>query len=279
MLVGPGVEVYEGMIVGENARSDEMDVNPIKEKKLTNMRASGSDNTERLVPPRPMSLEQALEFIADDECVEVTPHNVRLRKVVLDQSDPRPRPLQRQARPMTRSTHCEPGYAARGRSLAGEHLRMLRSSPGAASASDRSAGRPHRPAGRGTSVPSAAHASAAPEPARVPPDHDRGRGAAGDHHRHRWRGAADATRGSGARRGRTARQASSPRTRRPSEHQWIEHAQPDVHRPRVGGGDRRRAREPGAHPEAHGPRVAVGRASSPACSRRRCSAAHGRCST
>ena len=86
MLVGPGVEVYEGMIVGENARSDEMDVNPIKEKKLTNMRASGSDNTERLVPPRPMSLEQALEFIADDECVEVTPVNVRLRKVELDAS-------------------------------------------------------------------------------------------------------------------------------------------------------------------------------------------------
>jgi GTP-binding protein len=86
MLVGPGVEVYEGMIVGENARSEEMDVNPIKEKKLTNMRAAGSDNTERLVPPRPMSLEQALEFIADDECVEVTPHNIRLRKVVLDQS-------------------------------------------------------------------------------------------------------------------------------------------------------------------------------------------------
>jgi GTP-binding protein len=78
------VEVYEGMIVGENARSDEMDVNPIKEKKLTNMRASGSDNTERLVPPRPMSLEQALEFIAPDECVEVTPDHVRIRKVVLD---------------------------------------------------------------------------------------------------------------------------------------------------------------------------------------------------
>ena len=72
------------MIVGENARSDDMDVNPTKEKKLTNMRASGSDNTERLVPPRPMSLEQALEFIADDECVEVTPVNVRLRKVELD---------------------------------------------------------------------------------------------------------------------------------------------------------------------------------------------------
>ncbi|MFN8028644.1 MAG: translational GTPase TypA [Acidimicrobiia bacterium] len=86
MLVGPGVEVYEGMIVGENARSDEMDVNPIKEKKLTNMRAAGSDNTERLVPPRPMSLEQALEFIADDECVEVTPKNIRLRKVILDAS-------------------------------------------------------------------------------------------------------------------------------------------------------------------------------------------------
>ena len=83
MLVGPGVEVYEGMIVGENARSDDMDVNITKEKKLTNMRAAGSDNTERLVPPRPMSLEQALEFIADDECVEVTPHNVRLRKVEL----------------------------------------------------------------------------------------------------------------------------------------------------------------------------------------------------
>ena len=86
MLVGPGVEVYEGMIVGENARSEEMDVNPTKEKKLTNMRAAGSDDTVRLVPPRPMSLEQALEFIADDECVEVTPHNIRLRKVVLDQS-------------------------------------------------------------------------------------------------------------------------------------------------------------------------------------------------
>jgi GTP-binding protein len=86
MLVGPGIEVYEGMIVGENARSEEMDVNPTKEKKLTNMRASASDDTVRLVPPRPMSLEQALEFIADDECVEVTPHNVRLRKVVLDAS-------------------------------------------------------------------------------------------------------------------------------------------------------------------------------------------------
>jgi GTP-binding protein len=86
MLVGPGVEVYEGMIVGENARADEMDVNPTKEKKLTNMRAAGSDDTVRLTPPRPMSLEQALEFIADDECVEVTPASIRLRKVELDQS-------------------------------------------------------------------------------------------------------------------------------------------------------------------------------------------------
>ena len=83
MLIGPGIEVYEGMIVGENARSDEMDVNPIKEKQLTNHRAAGSDDLVRLVPARVMSLEQALEFITDDECVEVTPHNVRLRKVVL----------------------------------------------------------------------------------------------------------------------------------------------------------------------------------------------------
>jgi GTP-binding protein len=87
MLVGPGIEVYEGMIVGENARADEMDVNPTKEKKLTNMRAAGSDDLVRLVPPRPMSLEQSLEFIAEDECVEVTPRTVRLRKVVLPATD------------------------------------------------------------------------------------------------------------------------------------------------------------------------------------------------
>jgi GTP-binding protein len=87
MLVGPGVEVYEGMIVGENARADEMDVNAIKEKQLTNHRAAGSDDLVRLVPARVMSLEQALEFITDDECVEVTPHNVRLRKVVLAASE------------------------------------------------------------------------------------------------------------------------------------------------------------------------------------------------
>jgi GTP-binding protein len=87
LFVGPGVEVYEGMIVGENARSEEMNVNPTKEKKLTNMRASGSDNTERITPPTVFTLEQALEFIADDEAVEVTPKSVRLRKVILDQAN------------------------------------------------------------------------------------------------------------------------------------------------------------------------------------------------
>jgi GTP-binding protein len=84
LLVGPGVEVYEGMIVAENARAGDMDVNPTKEKKLTNHRAAGSDDLVRLVPPRPMSLEQALEFIAADECIEVTPKTVRLRKVTLE---------------------------------------------------------------------------------------------------------------------------------------------------------------------------------------------------
>jgi GTP-binding protein len=87
MFVGPGIEVYEGMIVGENARSEDMDVNPTKEKKQTNMRAAAADETVRLVPARQLSLEQALEFIREDECAEVTPSAVRLRKVVLDQSD------------------------------------------------------------------------------------------------------------------------------------------------------------------------------------------------
>ncbi|MEP7335253.1 MAG: translational GTPase TypA [Actinomycetota bacterium] len=83
LFVAPGVEVYEGMVVGENARADDLDVNPTKEKKLTNMRSSTSDELVRLIPPRPLSLEQALEFIREDECVEVTPSNVRLRKVEL----------------------------------------------------------------------------------------------------------------------------------------------------------------------------------------------------
>ena len=87
LFVGPGVEVYEGMIVGENSRLDDMDVNICREKKLTNMRASSSDATVTLTPPRLLSLEQALEFIEGDECVEVTPDSVRLRKVVLDATE------------------------------------------------------------------------------------------------------------------------------------------------------------------------------------------------
>jgi GTP-binding protein len=83
MFVGPTEEVYEGMIVGENSRSEDMDVNPTKEKKLTNMRQSSSEEFTRLIPKRELSLEQALEFIREDECVEVTPHHVRLRKVIL----------------------------------------------------------------------------------------------------------------------------------------------------------------------------------------------------
>ena len=86
MFVGPGTEVYEGMIVGENSRAEDIDVNPTKEKQLTNHRAAGSDNFVRLAPPRQMSLEQALELLADDECAEVTPKSVRLRKTVLDQT-------------------------------------------------------------------------------------------------------------------------------------------------------------------------------------------------
>jgi GTP-binding protein len=83
LFVAPGVELYEGMIVGENSRADDLDVNATKEKKLTNMRAASSDETVRLIPPRPLSLEQALELIRDDECVEVTPKSIRLRKVEL----------------------------------------------------------------------------------------------------------------------------------------------------------------------------------------------------
>ncbi|MGP4000939.1 translational GTPase TypA [Streptomyces sp. 8N706] len=87
LFVSPGTEVYEGMIVGENSRSDDMDVNITKEKKLTNMRSSTADVTESLVPPRLLSLEQSLEFCRDDECIEVTPETVRIRKVVLDQKE------------------------------------------------------------------------------------------------------------------------------------------------------------------------------------------------
>ncbi len=86
LFVGPGAEVYEGMIVGENAREEEMDVNPTREKKLTNIRAAAADDAIRLTPPVVLSLEQAMEFIADDECVEVTPQAVRLRKAILEQA-------------------------------------------------------------------------------------------------------------------------------------------------------------------------------------------------
>jgi len=84
MFIGPSVEVYEGMIVGENSREEDMNVNITKEKKLTNMRSSTADEAIRLIPPREMTLEKAIEFIADDEYVEVTPKSIRLRKKILD---------------------------------------------------------------------------------------------------------------------------------------------------------------------------------------------------
>jgi GTP-binding protein len=86
LFVEPGDEVYEGMIVGENSRREDLDVNAVKEKHLTNMRMSTADELVRLVPKREMSLDQALEFLREDECVEVTPHSVRLRKVALDKN-------------------------------------------------------------------------------------------------------------------------------------------------------------------------------------------------
>ena len=97
----PGEEVYEGMVVGENARADDLDVNAVREKKQTNMRASGSDETVKLVPHHRLSLDQALEFIRDDECVEVTPDAVRLRKLVLD-------PVERQKASRARKRVAEP---------------------------------------------------------------------------------------------------------------------------------------------------------------------------
>ena len=84
IFVEPGDEVYEGMVIGENSRNDDMDVNCVREKKLTNMRASGTDESERLIPPKKLNMEGALEFCREDECVEVTPAVVRIRKVVLD---------------------------------------------------------------------------------------------------------------------------------------------------------------------------------------------------
>jgi GTP-binding protein len=86
IFVEPGDEVYEGMVIGENSRSEDMDVNCVREKKLTNMRASGSDESERLIPAKKLNMEGALEFCREDECVEVTPAVVRIRKVILDGS-------------------------------------------------------------------------------------------------------------------------------------------------------------------------------------------------
>ena len=86
MFVAPGDQVYEGMVVGENSRSNDLDVNITKEKKLTNMRSSTSEISVRLIPPRTMSLEQSLEFIKEDELVEITPKAIRLRKRILQAS-------------------------------------------------------------------------------------------------------------------------------------------------------------------------------------------------
>jgi GTP-binding protein len=85
-FIGPGEDVYEGMIVGENTREGDMDINVCREKKLTNMRASGSDDAIQLEPPRKFSLEQAMEYISDDELVEITPTKIRLRKKILDKN-------------------------------------------------------------------------------------------------------------------------------------------------------------------------------------------------
>ena len=97
LFIGPGDEVYEGMIVGENARAEDMIVNPTKEKKLTNMRASGSDRNILLKPPRQMSLEEALEYIEEDELVEVTPAVIRLRKSLLSEHDRKRQSRQKEA--------------------------------------------------------------------------------------------------------------------------------------------------------------------------------------
>jgi GTP-binding protein len=94
LFVGPGVELYEGMIIGENAKDDDLDVNAVREKKLTNMRASTADEAIRLVPFRNLNLEQAIEFIADDEFVEITPKSLRLRKKVLQSNKRKKRVLE-----------------------------------------------------------------------------------------------------------------------------------------------------------------------------------------
>lgn len=84
MFISPGDKVYTGMIIGEHSRENDLEVNVLKGKQLTNMRAAGSDESIRLIPPTKMTLEQAIAYIKDDECVEVTPQSIRLRKVILD---------------------------------------------------------------------------------------------------------------------------------------------------------------------------------------------------
>ena len=86
LFIGPGVEVYQGMIVGENLRTGDIDVNVCKKKHVTNTRATGSDDALRLVPPVVMSLENSIEFLADDELLEITPKSLRLRKKILDKA-------------------------------------------------------------------------------------------------------------------------------------------------------------------------------------------------
>ncbi len=87
MFVGGGEKTYQGMIIGENSRADDLDVNPMKAKQLTNVRASGKDEAVRLTPPRRLTLEQAIAYIEEDELVEVTPKSIRLRKKFLDAND------------------------------------------------------------------------------------------------------------------------------------------------------------------------------------------------
>ena len=84
LFIGAGVDVYEGMVVGQSPKQEDITVNVCTKKQLTNMRASGSDDALRLVPPKQMSLEQCLEFLADDELLEVTPKNLRIRKTILN---------------------------------------------------------------------------------------------------------------------------------------------------------------------------------------------------
>ena len=141
LFIGAGVEVYEGMVVGENSRSGDMDVNPAKEKKLTNIRTHAHDEALRLTPPRPLTLEAALEFIAEDELVEVTPHSIRLRKRTLAKTDrerERGKAFEREREEATGMSQ-RPGIRAAFSTLA----RLQRTAPGARRESHRGAARHH----------------------------------------------------------------------------------------------------------------------------------------